>query len=51
MIYWGHVKMNTNGLAFTYVIYADDLMLFAKATNREVKVLDDCLEKYCSWSS
>uniref|UniRef100_A0A2N9FLL0 Reverse transcriptase domain-containing protein n=1 Tax=Fagus sylvatica TaxID=28930 RepID=A0A2N9FLL0_FAGSY len=42
--------MNTNGLAFTHVIYADDLILFAKASNREVKVLDDCLEKYCSWS-
>ena len=43
--------MNTNGLAFTHVMYADDLILFAKASNREVKVLDDCLEKYCSWSS
>ena len=42
--------MNTNGLAFTHVMYADDLILFAKASNREVKVLDDCLEKYCSWS-
>ena len=43
------VKMNTNGPAFTHVMYADDLMLFAKATTREVQVLDECLEKYCEW--
>ena len=44
------VKMNTNGLAFTHVMYADDLMLFAKAITCEVQVLDECLEKYCEWS-
>ena len=43
------VKMNTNGPAFTHVMYADDLMLFAKATTYEVQVLDECLEKYCEW--
>ncbi len=41
------VKMNTNGPTFTHVMYADDLMLFTKATTREVQVLDECLEKYC----
>jgi hypothetical protein len=44
------VKMNPAGVAFTHVMYADDLILFAKATNREVKVLNDCLENYCLWS-
>uniref|UniRef100_A0A2N9FV45 Reverse transcriptase domain-containing protein n=1 Tax=Fagus sylvatica TaxID=28930 RepID=A0A2N9FV45_FAGSY len=44
------VKMNPFGPAFTHVMYADDLMLFAKATSREVLVLDDCLELYCQWS-
>ena len=44
------VKMNPSGPAFTHVMYADDLMLFAKATSREVSVLDDCLELYCQWS-
>uniref|UniRef100_A0A2N9HH03 Reverse transcriptase domain-containing protein n=1 Tax=Fagus sylvatica TaxID=28930 RepID=A0A2N9HH03_FAGSY len=33
------VKMNTNGPAFTHVMYADDLMLFAKATTRELPTL------------
>ena len=45
------VKMNPSGPAFTHVMYADDLMLFAKASTREVKILDVCLEKYCLWSS
>uniref|UniRef100_A0A2N9H0H1 aminobutyraldehyde dehydrogenase n=1 Tax=Fagus sylvatica TaxID=28930 RepID=A0A2N9H0H1_FAGSY len=44
------VKMNPSGPAFTHVTYADDLMLFAKASTREVKILDVCLEKYCLWS-
>lgn len=42
------VKMNPNSPAFTHIMYADDLMLFAKASSREVKILDDFFEKYCS---
>ncbi len=38
------------GPAFTHVMYADDIMLFAKANSKEVKVLDDCLVTYCDWS-
>ena len=44
------VSMNRNGPAFTHVIYADDIMLFAKANCREVTTLDQCLECYCQWS-
>ena len=43
------VKMNVNGPAFTHVMYADDIMLFAKANCREISQLDWCLEKYCLW--
>ncbi len=42
--------MNRNGPAFMNVMYADDIMLFTKASNREVQALDACLEKYCQWS-
>jgi hypothetical protein len=41
--------MNPSGLAFTNVMYADDIMIFAKASSREVKAFDDCIEKYCYW--
>ena len=34
------VKMNVNGLAFTHVMYADDIMLFAKVNSSEVQILD-----------
>uniref|UniRef100_A0A2N9I5P8 Reverse transcriptase domain-containing protein n=1 Tax=Fagus sylvatica TaxID=28930 RepID=A0A2N9I5P8_FAGSY len=44
------VSMNRNGPAFMNVMYADDIMLFTKASNREVQALDACLEKYCQWS-
>ena len=44
------VKMNMAGPTFTHVMYADDIMLFAKVNSREVKVLDDCLVTYCDWS-
>ena len=44
------VKMNTGGLAFTNVMFADDIMLFSKASNKDVFALNNCLEKYCTWS-
>ena len=42
--------MNVAGPAFTHVMYADDIMVFARANYREVKILDDCLDTYCTWS-
>jgi hypothetical protein len=44
------VRMNVGGPAFTHVMYANDIILFAKANCREVKILDACIEKYCLWS-
>jgi ribonuclease HI len=38
------------GSAFTHVMYADDIMLFAKANSREVRILDKCMVTYCEWS-
>ncbi len=40
------VRMNISGLAFTHVMYADDIILFTKANFREAKILDACIEKY-----
>jgi hypothetical protein len=44
------VKMNPSGPAITQVIFADNMMIFAKANRREVRILNDCLETYCLWS-
>jgi hypothetical protein len=44
------VKMNVSGPAITYVMFADDLMLFAKGNKREVGILNDCLDTYFLWS-
>ena len=44
------VKTNIGGPAITHTMYADDIMLFTKATSREAMVLNDFLEKYCIWS-
>ncbi len=44
------VKMNVGGPEVTNVMFADDLMLFSKASSRDVLALNSCLEKYCLWS-
>lgn len=44
------VKMNVRGLDFTNVMFTDDIMLFSKATCKDVLILNSCLEKYCAWS-
>jgi exonuclease III len=44
------VRMNVTGPAISHVMFADDIMIFAKANRREVEVVDDCLESYCQWS-
>ena len=44
------VKANLNGPAITHVMYADDIVLFSKATRKDAKRLALCLEKYCKWS-
>uniref|UniRef100_A0A2N9G0U3 Reverse transcriptase domain-containing protein n=1 Tax=Fagus sylvatica TaxID=28930 RepID=A0A2N9G0U3_FAGSY len=44
------VKMNVRGPNFTNVMFADDIMLFSKATCKDVLILNSCLEKYCAWS-
>ena len=42
--------MNVRGLDFTNVMFTDDIMLFSKATCKDVLILNSCMEKYCAWS-
>jgi hypothetical protein len=44
------VKVSRRGPTLTHVMYSDDIMLFTKASSREVAVLNECLEKYFVWS-
>ena len=42
-------KANLNGPAITHVMYADDIVLFSKATRMEAKAINECLDMYCKW--
>jgi hypothetical protein len=33
-----------------HLLFADDLIIFAKATSSEATLITSCLHKYCSWS-
>lgn len=33
----------------SHILYADDLMAFGRANDKEVKSFQDCFNKYCSW--
>ena len=44
------VKLNIGGPSLTHVMFADDIMRFTRAKRNEVEVLNECLERYCSWS-
>ena len=41
-------KPSIRGLALMPIMYADDIVLFSKATRNYAKRLANCLEKYCT---
>ena len=43
------VKASLNGPAITHVMYADDIVLFSKATRMEAKAINECLDMYYKW--
>jgi hypothetical protein len=44
------VKANISGTVLTHIMYADDIILLAKANSRDASTLNKCVEKYCCWS-
>ena len=42
------VEASLGGPAIFHVMYADDIVLFSKASRKEATSLGECLEKYCS---
>nr|POE84817.1 putative ribonuclease h protein [Quercus suber] len=43
-------KASIRSPTLTHVMYADDIVLFSKATRHDARTLSNCLEKYCDWS-
>nr|POE60827.1 hypothetical protein CFP56_39839 [Quercus suber] len=43
-------KARTRSPTLTHVMYADDIVLFSKATRTNARILSNCLDKYYIWS-
>ena len=44
------IKSSINGPTISHVMYADDIILFTKASRKDAESLVKTLEKYCRWS-
>ena len=44
------VKASASAPPVTHVMYADDIILFSKATRNNAEVIVKCIQKYCDWS-
>lgn len=48
---WIHgVKIGRDFLPISHLLFADDLLIFTRASKEEVQVISGCLHKYGSWS-
>jgi hypothetical protein len=44
------IKMARSCSPITHLLFADDLLIFGKATSSEASTIKDCLDSYCKWS-
>jgi hypothetical protein len=44
------LKISRNSTTIHHLLFADDLLIFGKATPKEAHSIHECLEKYCLWS-
>lgn len=44
------IKTSISGPTITHLMYADDIMLFSRATKKDASTISNILEKYCAWS-
>ena len=40
-------KASARGPAVTHFMYANDIVLFSKATRNDAEILTTCLDRYC----
>ena len=45
---WSPVKTSQGGLAFSHLMFADDVVLFAKANHGNYVAIRDALDTFCS---
>ena len=43
-------KTSVRSPALTHVMYANNIVLFSKATSHNARILSYCLDMYCAWS-
>ena len=48
---WDRMKASRNGPSFSYVFFADDLMLFAKANHKNYDAVIEVLNNFCNLTS
>ena len=47
---WDRMKASRNGPSFSYVFFADDLMLFAKANHKNCEAIIEVLDNFCNFA-
>ncbi|PNX83979.1 ribonuclease H, partial [Trifolium pratense] len=47
---WKPMQMTRNGTKLSHLFFADDVLLFGKATSVQAKVIDEVLKKFCAMS-
>lgn len=45
---WTRVKASWSGLGFSYIFFADDLLLFANTSQGNIKAISEVLDEFCS---
>ncbi|GLT55618.1 hypothetical protein SLA2020_287230 [Shorea laevis] len=48
---WTPIKASRRGPLFSHILFADDILLFSKATNLSTNAIKNTLELFCSTSS
>lgn len=48
--HWKDIQAARGGISFSHIFFANGLVIFGEATTRQVRVMRNCLELFCSLS-